>query len=127
MTSAPLRRRNAEQITATVLFADLVGFDRFSAASGTETAYLAVTHLLRLLDGIARKHGGSVDKYLGDKLMAVFGHPVPLKWPERAAARAALEMRERVREFEDRGWSSEFAQVLRNFEIIVAVFRAPFV
>jgi class 3 adenylate cyclase/predicted ATPase len=93
------REPQAEQITATVLFADLVGFDRLSAASGTEKAYLAVTHLLRLLDGIARQHGGSVDKYLGDKLMALFGHPVPLQYPGRAAALAALEMRRRVADY----------------------------
>lgn len=98
MTRA-LPARRAEQITATVLFVDLVGFTRFSAASGTEAAYLAATHLLRLLDGIARKHGGSVDKYLGDKLLAIFGHPVPLERPAWSAAAAALEMRQRVREY----------------------------
>ena len=81
------------------MFVDLIGFTRFSAASGTEAAYLAATHLLRLLDGIARKHGGSVDKYLGDKLLAIFGHPVPLDNPARAAASAALEMRQRVQDY----------------------------
>jgi len=95
MTRA-LPARRAEQITATVLFADVIGFSRFSELAGAEKAYLAVTQLLRLLDAIARKHGGSVDKYQGDKLMALFGHPVPLEHPARAAAAAALEMRERV-------------------------------
>jgi class 3 adenylate cyclase len=90
---------HAEQIVATVLFADLVGFDRFSAAQGTEQAYLAVTHLLRVLDEIARRHGGSVDKYLGDKLMVLFGHPLPLRYPDRSAAAAALEMVRRVSEY----------------------------
>ncbi|MBW2373320.1 MAG: adenylate/guanylate cyclase domain-containing protein, partial [Deltaproteobacteria bacterium] len=94
--SVELPARRAEQITATAVFADVVGFSPLSAQAGAEGAYLAVTHLLRLLDGIARKHGGSVDKYLGDKLMAVFGYPVPLERPERAAAAAALEMRQRV-------------------------------
>jgi class 3 adenylate cyclase/tetratricopeptide (TPR) repeat protein len=97
--SVELPARRAEQITATAVFADVVGFSRLSAQGGAEGAYLAVTHLLRLLDGIARKHGGSVDKYLGDKLMAVFGYPVPLERPERAAAAAALEMRQRVLDY----------------------------
>ena len=94
--SSELPIRRAEQITATVLFADVVGFSRLSAKEGTEKAYLAVTQLLRLLDAVARKHGGSVDKYQGDKLMAVFGYPVPLAHPPGAAAFAALEMRQQV-------------------------------
>lgn len=98
MSEVP-RAQRATQIRATVLFADVIGFSRLSALAGTEAAYLAVTHLLRLLDGIARKHGGSVDKYLGDKLMAVFGYPVPLERAARAAAAAALEMRQRVADY----------------------------
>lgn len=98
--SPALQEWRAEQVTATVLFADLVGFDRLETRSGTESAYLAVTHVMRLLDGVARKHGGSVDKYLGDKLMAVFGHPLPLGNPARAASLAALEMRQLVAEYD---------------------------
>jgi len=97
--SSGLPARRAEQITATVLFADVLGFSRLSAKEGPEKAYLAVTQLLRLLDAIARKHGGSVDKYQGDKLMAVFGYPAPLEHPARAAAAAALEMRQRVADY----------------------------
>ena len=97
--SSDLPIRRAEQITATVLFADVVGFSRLSAKEGPEKSYLAVTQLLRLLDAIARKHGGSVDKYQGDKLMAVFGYPVPLEHPERAAVAAALEMRHQVADY----------------------------
>jgi class 3 adenylate cyclase/tetratricopeptide (TPR) repeat protein len=97
--SNALPSRRAEQITATILFADIVGFSALSAKDGPEKAYLAVTQLLGLLDKIARKHSGSVDKYLGDKLMAVFGYPVPLEHPASAAAAAALEMRQRVHDF----------------------------
>jgi len=89
----------AEQITATVIFADVIGFGRLSEETGSETAYLGVTELLRLLDGIARKHGGSVDKYLGDKLLAVFGYPVPVECAAAAACNAALEMRQRVLDY----------------------------
>jgi class 3 adenylate cyclase len=94
--SNALPARHAELVRGAVLFADVLGFGHLSRDLGTETAYLVVTRCLRLLDGIARKHGGSVDKYLGDKLIAVFGYPVPLEHPSRAAADAALEMRQRV-------------------------------
>ena len=86
----------AEQARATVLFADVVGFGVAAETLGTEAAYLLITGCLRQLDAIARRHGGSVDKYQGDKLMAVFGYPVPLERAAHAAAAAALEMRERV-------------------------------
>ena len=81
------------------MFASLHGFSALSEAMGAERAYLVVTGCLRLLDGIARRHGGSVDKFLGDSLMAVFGHPVPIARPARGAVLAALEMREQVYDY----------------------------
>ena len=92
ISAAPTARR----VRATVMFATLSGFTALSETLGTERAYLIVTGCLRLLDGIARKYGGSVDKYLGDALMAVFGHPAPVARPPRAAVQAALEMRRQV-------------------------------
>ena len=62
-------------------------------------AYSTVTECLMALDTIARRHGGSVDKYLGDCIMAVFGVPVAVENPPLAAVSAALEMQESVRLF----------------------------
>lgn len=86
----------ARRIRATVAFASLTGFTDLCGSVGPERAYLAITGCMRRLDGIARRHGGAVDKYLGDSLMLVFGHPVPLTNPAHAAVRAAVEMREEV-------------------------------
>src|SRR3990172_7269880 len=91
--------RKTQRTCASVLFADLQGFTALSDAMGPEQAYLVVTGCLRLLDEVARKRGGSVDKYLGDALMAVFGHPVPLEDHAGAALEAALEMGRRVRDY----------------------------
>jgi class 3 adenylate cyclase len=88
-----------ERTRATVLFADLVGFTALSQSMGTEQAYLVATGGLRILDEVARAHGGSVDKYLGDCLMAVFGHPVPSDDHAGAAVDAALEMLERLNDY----------------------------
>jgi class 3 adenylate cyclase/tetratricopeptide (TPR) repeat protein len=89
----------AERKHATVMFADIEGFTALSEKSGAERAYFAVTGCLKLLDGVARKHGGSVDKYMGDAIMAVFGYPVPLEQAARAAVHAAVEMRQCVRDY----------------------------
>jgi class 3 adenylate cyclase len=85
-----------ERKRATVMFADLVGYTALSDRVGGERAYLITTECLKRLDAIVRKHGGAVDRYLGDCLMAVFGHPIPLDDDAGAAAEAALEMRDLV-------------------------------
>ena len=86
-------------IRATALFADLVGFSAISERMGPEQAYLIVTGCLKRLDGIARKHGGAVDKYLGDSMLAVFGYPVPLEDAASGAVDAANEMRQSVYDY----------------------------
>jgi class 3 adenylate cyclase len=123
--TAPAR---GQQIRATVLFADLLGFAELARASGTERAYLAVTPCLRILDEVARKHGGSVDKYSGDKLLAVFGYPLPLAAHAGAAARAALEMRRRVGEYaRELGVALELRAGLNTGEIVAGDIRGPVV
>ena len=74
------------------MFADLVGFAALSRELGTERAYLVVTPCLRILDEVVRKHGGSVDKYSGDKLLGVFGYPLPLE--DHAAGGGARRARD---------------------------------
>jgi class 3 adenylate cyclase len=99
VSPAPLARRRAQLVRGAVLFVDVEGFGRLSRELGVERAYLVVTRCVRLLDGVVRRHGGAVDKYLGDRLLAVFGHPVPVPDPPRAAVEAALELRERVADY----------------------------
>src|SRR5438445_9986944 len=79
---------------ATVVFVDILGATMLSAREGIERAYAVVTGCLRVLDGIARRHGGVVDKYLSDCLMAVFGFPIPSDDAPVAAVAAAVEMLE---------------------------------
>jgi class 3 adenylate cyclase len=94
-----LQTRRVERTKATVMFVDVVGFNALSEAIGPEEAYSNVTECLMMLEAIARRRSGSVDKYLGDAIMAVFGVPVAIESPELAAVRAALEMHEAVRIF----------------------------
>jgi class 3 adenylate cyclase/predicted ATPase len=82
-----------ERKRTTILFVDLVGFNAISERAGTEPAWGVLTRCLALVDGVARRHGAAVDKFLGDAMMAVFGHPIAVDDPDRRALRAALEMR----------------------------------
>jgi class 3 adenylate cyclase len=90
---------DTERRRITVMFADITGFTSLVERRDTEEAFDVVTGCIRLLDGIARKQGGSVDKYLGDCIMAVFGLPLAIEDAPRAAVNAAIEMQRRVREY----------------------------
>jgi len=86
---------------ATILFADICGFTEMSRRVGVEQAHAVITRTAALLDAIARRHGGAIDKYLGDALMVVFGFPIAVEEAEANALAAALEMRELVWEIRD--------------------------
>jgi len=101
MDSDSERKSSAVVKIATVMFLDIKGFTTLSQQVGSETAYFAVAGCMGLVESVARLHGAAVDRYLGDCVMAVFGHPVPLPNPEHAALAAALEMRRRVRDYND--------------------------
>jgi len=81
------------------MFVDIVGFTSLVERLNNEEAYEVVTGCLELLASVARKNGGSVDKYLGDCIMAVFGLPIAIEDAPQAAVNAAIEMFRRVDEY----------------------------
>jgi class 3 adenylate cyclase/tetratricopeptide (TPR) repeat protein len=83
-----------------VLFADITGFTALTERIGAERAYPIVAACLELLDEVAKQHGGTVDHYLGDCVLALFGVPDALEDAPRSAINAAIEMRRRVRDFD---------------------------
>ncbi|MGI8861409.1 MAG: adenylate/guanylate cyclase domain-containing protein, partial [Gaiellaceae bacterium] len=87
---APMRE---ERKVVTVLFADLVGFTSRSEQLDPEDvrAVLAPYHA-RLREELERR-GGTVEKFIGDAVMAVFGAPVAHEDDPERAVRAALAIR----------------------------------
>ncbi len=83
----------------TVLFADVVGFTSMSEKLSPAAVALILNDYLSRMTEVIFKYEGTLDKYIGDAIMAVFG--APLDMPDHAAQciRAALEMRERLEEF----------------------------
>lgn len=87
-----------QSLRATVLFADLVGYTALSERLERDLERLFAI-LNRWLDAGARAvlgHGGTLDKFIGDAVMGVFGAPLPLAEAELAAVRCALEMRDTI-------------------------------
>lgn len=81
-----------------VLFTDIVGFTSLSEGlSAAETAEF-VNHHLSLLGKEITKENGTIDKYIGDAVMAFWGAPEQLENPAAAAARAALGIANVLRE-----------------------------
>ena len=84
---------------ASVMFADIVGFTSMSEKmSPAAVSYLLNDYLSRMTE-IIFKYDGTLDKYIGDAIMAVFGAPLDMPDHAERAIRTALEMRARLEEF----------------------------
>jgi len=84
----------------TILFSDIVSFTKISESlSAVEVAGFVRKYLTSMTEVIF-SYGGTIDKYIGDAVMALFGAPVPNDNSAEAAIQAALVMRDRIKEFE---------------------------
>jgi class 3 adenylate cyclase len=92
--AAPIEARRLR--TATVLFADIRGFTPFSERVGPDVAATRLDELLARFIEAVHAEGGTINKFIGDGAMAVFGVPLPHADPAGAAARAALRTRAAV-------------------------------
>jgi class 3 adenylate cyclase/tetratricopeptide (TPR) repeat protein len=81
-----------ERRQVTVLFADLSGYTAVSERMDPEAVKGLVDRCLRRLGEEVTRYGGTVDKYIGDNVMAIFGAPVAHEDDEDRAVRAALGM-----------------------------------
>ncbi|MEE8641137.1 MAG: adenylate/guanylate cyclase domain-containing protein [bacterium] len=85
--------------TITVLFADIRGFTRIAEALAPEQVVAMLNVYLTYMTDVVFRYEGTLDKFLGDGLMAIFGAPVEQPNSTLNAVRAALDMRERLRKF----------------------------
>ncbi|MDI1447683.1 adenylate/guanylate cyclase domain-containing protein [Polyangium sp. 6x1] len=96
-----------QRMTATVLFADIRNFTQLSTMMQPEEVVELLNRYFSTMVDIVFKNGGTLDKFLGDGLMALFGVPYPIEHPEESAVRTALEMLDALqvmnRELEARG------------------------
>ena len=80
----------AERRQVAVLFVDLVGFTNLTSELGAETMQTILDAFFAAVDGIVVRCGGSVDKHIGDCVMALFGAPIARGDDVARAARAAV-------------------------------------
>jgi adenylate cyclase len=107
--------KNPEQVSMegdsremTILFSDVRGFTSISEKLDAKELTLLMNEFLTPLSRVVYKHRGTIDKYMGDCIMAFWG--APLSDPEHAkhAILAGIEMQRTLRElqphFKERGW-----------------------
>jgi class 3 adenylate cyclase/tetratricopeptide (TPR) repeat protein len=93
--AAAARQRESRKVV-TVLFCDLVGSTALGESTDPEALRGRMRRYFADLRAILERHGGAVEKFVGDAVMAVFGIPVAHEDDALRAVRAAWEMREAV-------------------------------
>jgi class 3 adenylate cyclase/CheY-like chemotaxis protein len=92
--------RGFERRKLTILFADMVGFTDLADTLEPEELSDVLNEYLREMTAVAVAHGGTLDNYMGDGLMVMFGAPQRIEESAQAwsAVRAAFDMRARMEE-----------------------------
>ena len=91
----------AERRLVSVLFVDLVGFTSASEQRDAEDTRELLTRYFDLARETIARHGGMIEKFIGDAVMAVWGTPVAQEDDPERALRAALELVAAVEELGD--------------------------
>ena len=85
--------KQGDKVQATVLFSDIRGFTSISDGAAPETVVSMLNEYFEAMVEIVFEFGGTLDKFIGDGLMAVWGTPVPGPDDPVLAVRAATRMR----------------------------------
>jgi hypothetical protein len=93
-TGAPSAREApvAERRLVSVLFADLVGFTKLSESRDSEEVRELLSRYFDTCSRLIGLYGGSVEKFIGDAVMAVWGTPTATEDDAERAVRAALDL-----------------------------------
>jgi len=87
--------------TVTVLFADVAGSTAIGERLDPETLRSVMSQYFDEMRKVLERHGGTVEKFIGDAVMAVFGVPVAHEDDALRAVRAASEMQKRIEDLND--------------------------
>ncbi|MEA2580127.1 MAG: adenylate cyclase [Actinomycetota bacterium] len=101
-----------QELDVTVLFSDIRGFSTIAERlSAREIADVVGRHLGAMAEIVAQ-HGGTIDKFQGDAVMAIFGAPVALTDHAERALRCAIDMQRRQTELNADGWGAAVPELV---------------
>ena len=110
-------KKGGELRDTTVLFADIRGFTSISESFEPQAVVDALNEYFERMVEIVFRYEGTLDKFIGDEMMVLFGSPVAHRDDPVRAVRAALEMQQALRELNRR----HEAQGLPPFEIGIGI------
>jgi adenylate cyclase len=100
-----------EELEATILFSDIRGFSTLAEQlPAREVATMLARHLSAMAE-VVLDHGGTIDKFAGDGVMAIFGAPEPMPDHAERAMRCALAMQARQQELNWETWTEQLPQL----------------
>ena len=85
-----------QETEVTIVFCDIVGFTKLAEKKEPIEVAKFLNEYLSIMTEIVFEHGGTLDKYIGDAIMAVFGAPVSKGEDARQAVLASLKMRDSI-------------------------------
>jgi adenylate cyclase len=98
MTGELTIERGGKLCEVTMLVSDIRGFTAMSEKQKPETIVAMLNEYFEVMVDILFKHGGTLDKFVGDEIIGLFGAPIPLKDSPMRAVMCALEMQKALRE-----------------------------
>ena len=113
-----------ERKQVTVLFVDVSGFTALSARLDPEDVHSLMTHAFELMLGEVHRYEGTVNQFLGDGIMALFGAPLAHEDHAQRAVQAALGIRRALDDYQralsrDRGLTFQVRQGLNSGLVVV--------
>ena len=84
------------ELTATIVFTDIIAFTRLAEQIPPRETNMILNQYFSMVTDIIFRHDGTLDKYIGDGLMAVFGAPMERQDDAERAILAAKEIREKL-------------------------------
>lgn len=104
----------------TLLFSDIRGFTTLSETRKPEEVVALLNRYFSLQVDVVFKHGGSLDKFIGDAIMAFWGAPLDDAQHARNAVLCALEMADTLQQFK-----REIGANVENFDVGIGIHSGP--
>jgi class 3 adenylate cyclase len=92
-------KKESERRTASVIFADISGFTAMSEKIDPEEMTAIVNDCFNRMGKVIERQGGTIDKFMGDCIMVLFGVPQAIEDAPQKAVDCAIEMRNVLQEF----------------------------